>query len=517
MQFVVLLCLFIIFMAERDASIVSFWELCFMIYTFGWCLDQLASILEHGLHVYTQNLWAFLDVMFTVIYWAYLVLRLQGWITGEMKPRQQALDVLAMAGPVLVPRIAFNLMSANLLFVSLRSMMADFALLTALAAWCFCGFLLSLTWLNETNVHIFDIGKWMIYIWFGLDGTGIHRSGEFHWFLGPTLWITFSFLGNTLFLTILVSMLTNTFSTIVANATAEIQYRHAVLTLEGVKSDAIFMYQPPFNILAMLVLVPLKFIISARWFHKVNVTTIRVLNFPLLCAIALFERQLQWPGTEQHDASKAPATTKGAGKWFWQRLKITSHGQIKAVFEHAPPDEMEDDIAVDDDLTRHLIRKQYTRRESTAQLKLPSPAIQPQSGSESGRASPTKQGSATASQSVTFHLPASPAIPSKDGTKSPKPLKDSRRRDSMAIPEGSNLAAVLGEDGEVGDFGVRLEAVEEGIQRIESMLARLLGEDVTDDGATASVIESEVEEEAEDGRAELTGTMSDLDRTKDSQ
>jgi hypothetical protein len=70
--------------------------------------------------------------------------------------------------------------------------------------------------------------------------------------------VAFAFLGNTLFLTILVSMLSTTFSTIVSNATAEIQFRRAVLTLEGVKSDAIFAYQPPFNMLALLILLPLK-------------------------------------------------------------------------------------------------------------------------------------------------------------------------------------------------------------------------------------------------------------------
>lgn len=82
----------------------------------------------------------------------------------------------------------------------------------------------------------------MIWIWFGLDGTGIGEAPDFHWFLGPVLMVMFAFLGNTLFLTILVSMLSNTFSNIVVNAVQEVQFRRAVLTFEGVKSDAIFSY-----------------------------------------------------------------------------------------------------------------------------------------------------------------------------------------------------------------------------------------------------------------------------------
>ncbi len=161
-QFVSLLLLYLAFMAEEDPYRISILEVCFTVYAFGWVLDQFATILEHGWYVQasplggslhsshrllgmysTQNLWSFLDVTFATIYWIYLALRIHGFRVGEVGPGQQALDVLAMGAPVLVPRLAFNLLSDNLLFVSLRSMMADFTLLTALAAWCFFGFLLS--------------------------------------------------------------------------------------------------------------------------------------------------------------------------------------------------------------------------------------------------------------------------------------------------------------------------------------------------------------------------------------
>ena len=91
--------------------------------------------------VYTQNLWSFLDVAFICIYSVYLMLRLHGFRVGTSTPAEQAFDVLALAAPVLVPRLAFSLLSDNLVFLALRSMMADFMLLTALSAWCFFGFL----------------------------------------------------------------------------------------------------------------------------------------------------------------------------------------------------------------------------------------------------------------------------------------------------------------------------------------------------------------------------------------
>jgi hypothetical protein len=98
-----------------------------------------------------------------------------------------------------------------------------------------------MTWLSNGGHEPITISKWMLWVWFGLDGTGIQRSVDFHWLLGPILMVAFAFLGNTLFLTILVSMLSTTFSTIVANATAEIQFRRAVLTLvSSIISNPVF-------------------------------------------------------------------------------------------------------------------------------------------------------------------------------------------------------------------------------------------------------------------------------------
>jgi len=532
-QFATLLGTYLFFMTERDASRISISELVFAVYAFGWVLDQIATMLEHGWQVYTQNLWSFLDVTFSLLYTAYLLLRVHAWRTESQQLGQQALDVLAMGAPVLVPRIAFVVLSDNLLFVCLRAMMADFALLTALAAWCFLGFLLSLLWLGEGAHPTVTISKWMIYIWFGLDGTGIQRSAEFHWLLGPGLMVTFAFLGNTLFLTILVSMLSNTFGTIVSNATAEIQYRHAVLTLEGVKSDAIFAYQPPFNILALVVLVPLKFLVSPRWFHKIHVASVRTLNLPLLLLIAAMERRMLWPGAARgggpHPGAGAAAGS-GSGappqrgkQWYRGWWRITSHSDIYGVFDLPPPDSVEEQIAVDDELTRHLIRRQYTRRDTL--LGEPAGARHHHhhrhTGGGGGSGEPVDrpaESSASASDSQTLKGSSGVGAGGSDGVRTPKGHKAPSRRDSMALPAlAEELRGVLGESGEVGGMAGRLEALEAGMQRMERMLRRVLGDaadddddedDEDDDEASPAVrgAESEVEQDLVGADGEIEGS-----------
>ncbi|KAI0898401.1 nonselective cation channel [Annulohypoxylon nitens] len=457
-QFVILLILYLLFMLERKAEYLSILEVAFSVYAFGWVLDQFATLLAHGWNVYTQNLWSFLDVMFVIVYWIYLILRIYGWKSGRIEPGQQALDVLAMGAPVLVPRLAFNLLSDNLVFLSLRSMMADFTLLTALAGWCFGGFLLSMVWLAEGRHNIVTISKWMLWIWFGLDGTGISRSTEFHWLLGPTLMITFAFLGNTLFLTILVSMLSNTFSTIVSNATAEIQFRKAVLTLEGVKSDAIFAYQPPFNIIALFVLVPMRFVVSPRWFHKIHVATVRTINLPVLLFIALVERRLLWSDTElaQYPTEQLPKKRRSRS-WFWERWRITSHGDIQAVFDISPPDSVENDIAVDDELTHHMIRRQFARNQSTL--------VENNKKQDSNDTNQERQQQQEQQQPQSYKAPS--------------------RRDSIA-PYGmltEQIRAIMSESSEIEDLTSRLGSLERTTSRIEEMLTRICSSD-DDDGKT---------------------------------
>jgi hypothetical protein len=265
--------------------------------------------------------------------------------------------------------------------------------------------------------------------------------------------VTFAFLGNTLFLTILVSMLSTTFSHIVNNAPAEIQFRRAVMTLEGVKGDAIFAYPPPFNILAILLLVPLKFCVSPRWFHKIHVLSVRLINLPILLVIALAERRSLSP-RELPALSPAPSISKGYStikirRRFWERWRITTHSDISTVFEVPLPNAVLNEIAADDDMTRHLIRRQFARpgADHQQQQQQPQPP-QP-----------------------------SPGLARSGPPLTPQGYKLVSRRDSIAPFPGlrAELQGVLSESDEVSDITSRLETLEESLERIEGLLERLVG------------------------------------------
>lgn len=340
-QFGLLLILYLLVMVNRHGTKFTWYEAAFGVYAFGWVLDQLASVLEHGWQVYTQNLWSFLDVIFSFTYGIYIILRLCGMAAQKTELGRLALDILTTGAPVLVPRLAFNLMSNNMLIVALREMMADFSILSLLAVWCSAGFLLAMTWLSNGDHDPTTISKWMLWVWFGLDGTGIEKSVDFHKVLGPLLMIAFAFLGNTLFLTLLVAMLSHDFSTIVANASMENQYRRAVVTFGGVKSDSIFAYQPPFNILAVCLLLPLKLMVSPRWFHKINVAASRTLNAPLLLLICLCERKYLWRDSRRKEFDPSGGRHRG----FWGVSRFSAYSGVRAVFSDELPESAHRDIS----------------------------------------------------------------------------------------------------------------------------------------------------------------------------
>lgn len=359
-QFIILLGLYCLCMMNRSNTSMTTSEAWFLVYALGWTMDEFTSMLGHGWQVHTQNLYAFLDVTFAGIYIVYLGIRICGWIASSPELGRQALDVLAIGAPILFPRLAFSVMPENMLFIALRAMIKEFTALSLIAVWCFGGFLLSLKWLAMGNTEIdFDdspnpitISKWMLWIWFGLDGTGIQQAPRFHEILGPTLMVIYAFLGNTLFLTVLVSILSNTFSKIADESSAEIQFRRAVLTFEGVKSDSLFAYRPPFNIFALLFLLPLKFLLTPRWFHKINITLVRVLNAPILLLIAVYERRALWKPAR---SNKRPA--KSSSMWDWSSFSV--HADLQAVFDEEPPQEIISRIEEEDDLEDAVLENSF--------------------------------------------------------------------------------------------------------------------------------------------------------------
>ncbi|KAI0084442.1 hypothetical protein BDY19DRAFT_987498 [Irpex rosettiformis] len=292
LNFLILFILFIFALEFNQIDNINIAEGVFMIYALGFTLEKVAAMQEHGIKVYFKGTWNGFDLAFVTFFCTYAVLRLYGVYYNHHWSRTTGIDFLALIAVLMFPRLAFVTLKNNLMVLSLRAMIVQFVILMFIAAFCFGGFLYALWTLSRNEAG--QISWWMLDLYFGLDATGFEKSMNFHPVFGPFLMVTYACLSNTLLLTVLI--LSYTFTTINDDAAAEAMFRRAVSTIEGVKADSLFSYQPPVNLIALCIMLPASYILNPRWFHKVNVFMIRLTSFPILLLIALYERQAKRTG-----------------------------------------------------------------------------------------------------------------------------------------------------------------------------------------------------------------------------
>ncbi|KAI0707123.1 hypothetical protein C8Q76DRAFT_748084 [Earliella scabrosa] len=307
LNFALLLTTFLLCLFTKNLNEMNGFEKVFILFATAFALEEYTASKEHGWTIYIANLWNVFDSSFIVVFLVYLGFRIKGLHTGDPNASDFAFDVLACGACILFPRLAFFAVSNNLVVLALRAMMVDFLFFIGIAAICFSGLLFTLHNLAAGS------GKWsfksiawlMVQIWFGNTYLSFAQAESFHPIFGPVLMTIFAALSNTLLLTILISILSNTFARIDANAKQEYLFQYSISTIEGVK-DALFSYQPPFNLLAFAILWPLSLVLSPRALHSANVFLIKLTSFPQLIIIAIYERYLA-QGQKWREASSTRA------------------------------------------------------------------------------------------------------------------------------------------------------------------------------------------------------------------
>lgn len=119
-------------------------------------------------------------------------------------------------------------------------------------------------------------------------------------------------------------------------------YRRAVSTFQGVKSDGIFSFQPPINILALIFLWPARIFVTPHTYHKIIVFAARFTNLPLLLIIRLVERHFLFRGQVYGSGSDgSDGSDSGKPKWWRPSIwawKLDWFGgtrtELNAVFEY---------------------------------------------------------------------------------------------------------------------------------------------------------------------------------------
>ncbi|KIY03935.1 uncharacterized protein Z520_00627 [Fonsecaea multimorphosa CBS 102226] len=297
LSFAVLLSLFVAVLVQRSLEITTL-EVIFWFWAAGYMLDEIVGFNEQGFSLYIASFWNTFDLGILLILVIHLALRLYGILMPDVRKHMvanMAYDVLAADAILLFPRL-FSVLDHyryfSPLLIAFRYMAADLIAVSLLILISCSGFFVALT-LSFGNDGIdtpSSVAYALLQMLMGFTPAAWDRWDGYN-ILGKTILTLFLFICHFLVVTILITVLTNSFMAIVQNASEEHQFLFAVNTISHVKSDALFSYVAPTNILQWL-LVPVRYFVPFRQYVKINRTIIKITHLPLLFSILLYEKTI---------------------------------------------------------------------------------------------------------------------------------------------------------------------------------------------------------------------------------
>ncbi|KAJ5488517.1 hypothetical protein N7539_003407 [Penicillium diatomitis] len=330
LSFAVLLGLFLAVLQQRSRQITSL-EVVFWFWSAGFLLDEIVGFNEQGFSLYLMSFWNVFDLGILLLLVCYYCLRIYGAFLTYPRNRQfanQAYDVLAANAVLLFPRL-FSILDHyryfSQLLIAFRIMASDliavFVLIVVACSGFFVAFL-SFGSENSPNTVAYALFQMLM----GFTPTAWAMWTEYN-ALGKTILTIFLFICHFVVVTILITVLTNSFMRIVQNADQEHQFLFAVNTISMVKSDALFSYVAPTNIIGWL-LTPLRYLMPFTQFIRLNRTIIKITHLPVLFTICFYEKLILSPRViEPIDLIDVPANSEAEHMQRWRpnRLRAFSN------------------------------------------------------------------------------------------------------------------------------------------------------------------------------------------------
>lgn len=293
-SFAILLGLYLAVLIDRSLNITTL-EVVFWFWSAGFMLDEVVGFNEQGFSLYIMSFWNTFDVGILLLLVAFYSMRLCGILMPDVRKHavaDMAYDLLASNAVLLFPRL-FSVLDHyryfSQLLIAFRMMAMDLVTVFILIVISCSGFFVAFTLSFGSNDY--DAGGVAYALFQMLMGftPAAWDSWEKYNMLGKGILTLFLFICHFLIVTILITVLTNSFMAVVQNANEEHQFVFAVNTISMVKSDALFSYIAPTNVIAWF-LTPLRFLLPFRQFVRINRTVIKVIHFPILFLIYAYER-----------------------------------------------------------------------------------------------------------------------------------------------------------------------------------------------------------------------------------
>ena len=258
-------------------------------------LDEIVGFNEQGFSLYILSFWNAFDLGILLLFVCYYCMRLYGILMPDVRKHHiadMAYDTLAANAVLLFPRL-FSVLDHyryfSQLLIAFRMMAQDLVAVLVLILISCSGFFVAFTLsLGGNDFDASGAAYTLFQILMGFTPAAWDKWDGYNP-LGKIIMTAFLCICHFLIVTILITVLTNSFMAIVQNANEEHQFVFAVNTISMVKSDALFSYIAPTNIFAWC-MTPLRFLIPFRQFVRINRTVIKMTHFPVLFIIFAYER-----------------------------------------------------------------------------------------------------------------------------------------------------------------------------------------------------------------------------------
>ena len=293
-SFAVLLGLYLAVLIERSLTITAL-EVVFWFWSTGFMLDEVVGFNEQGFSLYILSFWNAFDVGILLLLVCYYCMRLYGILMPDPRKHSianMAYDLLAANAVLLFPRL-FSVLDHyryfSQLLIAFRMMALDLVAVFVLIVISCSGFFVAFTLsFGRADYDAASVAYALFQMLMGFTPAAWETWGTYN-LLGKAILTLFLFICHFLIITILITVLTNSFLSVVQNADEEHQFVFAVNTISMVKSEALFSYVAPTNVIAWM-LAPLRFVSPFRQFVRINRTVIKATHFPVLFIIYAYER-----------------------------------------------------------------------------------------------------------------------------------------------------------------------------------------------------------------------------------
>jgi hypothetical protein len=276
-----------------EHSISFTWEeIVLYILTIGYGLDELSQIYKCGLVFYTQYLWNPLDSLVLLSVFLFGLLRVCACVYEEARWTPLAYGILACNSVALWPRllIVFDRYRwAGRRMAMLRRVFRRTLIVIIPIPFIFAGFVHAFYALSNGQHSIGEIVWTLFRVATGSPDVGFERAAIYHPYLGNWLMLIYILICVYSISAILLAVCVHAYTDSAPRSDREYRFRYTVRVLQHVKSETLFFYVPPLNLLH-IPLLPAQLLLSERHYMRLNRFILRLLFWLPLLMIFVYER-----------------------------------------------------------------------------------------------------------------------------------------------------------------------------------------------------------------------------------